>query len=702
MSRTSATSRSATSSTSTFSPGVCASVSCTTAIAPTRRTASSSASRASGLSMRRACSRSSAATVCRLFFTRWWISRIVASLLSSARSRRRISVASRTSTSEPTWRPPRCSGTPRSVTTAPEFSTSAPPGRAAGGHRPRAPRRPARGAGPAWPQVRAKSTPTRSVASPSRWYAERALGLANSTRSRRRRAGRGRRRRAAASPCAPAAARAGTCRRRPSPRARRRPRGRTPPAGRWRGRESAECRSITPSSRPDADDRDGLDRRGTGDPAVGHDDAPGDGPVEQRAATAGGVLADDVVEQHGRAGRGAHLVGGDEAAAVPGRQPQHEVGEREVGEQRPVGDEAAQVVEVGLGQVGALARDVVEPGHAPTLGVRRPTVADRGTGSTRGTACARGSWPGQEGAAMRARRVDSAAEFLAATEAWRAADPVRTQRPRLGGAPASRQGRRYERELVVRSPRTTAPVVGAALWTAPYRLLARPRCRRRGRRRAGRDAAALGDARPGCRAAVAPRGVAERAGWATVGRDMRERILVLGGFVPPVGVPPGRSRRARRSTTSTSARAWTRRSSPSTPARSCPTPARSLAAPGLARQPVLGGRRRAGLDGRARPAGRRRRRATVAASGRSTRRAEHRRRGYGAAVTAAVVERPAAARRRRHAVHRRGQPDEQRRLRARSGSAWSARSSTSTSRRGPEHVAGPLHRARYPRVGWRP
>ena len=53
-------------------------------------------------SIRRACSRSSAATVCRLFFTRWWISRIVASLVSSSRSRRRSSVTSRTSTSAPT------------------------------------------------------------------------------------------------------------------------------------------------------------------------------------------------------------------------------------------------------------------------------------------------------------------------------------------------------------------------------------------------------------------------------------------------------------------------------------------------------------------------------------------------------------------------------------------------------------------------
>ena len=54
--------------------------SCTSAIELTRRTLSPSARRASGIAVRRACRRSRAATVCRLFFTRWWISRIVASL----------------------------------------------------------------------------------------------------------------------------------------------------------------------------------------------------------------------------------------------------------------------------------------------------------------------------------------------------------------------------------------------------------------------------------------------------------------------------------------------------------------------------------------------------------------------------------------------------------------------------------------------
>ena len=75
------------------------------AIVPTRRTASSSAARASSSGSRRACSRSSAATVCRLFLTRWWISRIVASLVISSRSRRRSSLTSRSSTMAPMRRP---------------------------------------------------------------------------------------------------------------------------------------------------------------------------------------------------------------------------------------------------------------------------------------------------------------------------------------------------------------------------------------------------------------------------------------------------------------------------------------------------------------------------------------------------------------------------------------------------------------------
>ena len=61
---------SATRSNSTISSKACDSVSCTIAIEATRDIASFSATCASGDSIRRACIRSSAATVCRLFFTR--------------------------------------------------------------------------------------------------------------------------------------------------------------------------------------------------------------------------------------------------------------------------------------------------------------------------------------------------------------------------------------------------------------------------------------------------------------------------------------------------------------------------------------------------------------------------------------------------------------------------------------------------------
>ncbi len=100
------------------------SVSCTRAIDATRRTDSSSAALAAGMPTRRACRRSRAATVCRLFFTRWWISRMVASLVISARSRRRTSVMSRTSTSAPIGTPAGISGNARCSTVAPRASTS--------------------------------------------------------------------------------------------------------------------------------------------------------------------------------------------------------------------------------------------------------------------------------------------------------------------------------------------------------------------------------------------------------------------------------------------------------------------------------------------------------------------------------------------------------------------------------------------------
>ena len=68
--------------------------------------------------------RSSDATVCRLFFTRWWISRIVASLVMSSCSWCRNSVTSRTSTMAPTRSPRWRIGMVRSVTVTPRASMS--------------------------------------------------------------------------------------------------------------------------------------------------------------------------------------------------------------------------------------------------------------------------------------------------------------------------------------------------------------------------------------------------------------------------------------------------------------------------------------------------------------------------------------------------------------------------------------------------
>ncbi|VTR77981.1 hypothetical protein CHMI_02757 [Cellulomonas hominis] len=168
------------SSNTTVSSRVWDSVSCTRAIVATRRMASSRAARASGTFIRRACSRSSAATVCRLFFTRWWISRIVASLVMSSRSRRRSSDTSRQSRTAPMRSWSSVSGTARRDRATPCASMSVRHGA-----------RPMRTSGIDSSTVDFCSTrsattstsdrPTRSSIAPSRWKQDRAFGLAYRT-----------------------------------------------------------------------------------------------------------------------------------------------------------------------------------------------------------------------------------------------------------------------------------------------------------------------------------------------------------------------------------------------------------------------------------------------------------------------------------------------------------------------------------------
>lgn len=135
---------------------------------------------------------------------------------------------------------------------------------------------------------------------------------------------------------------------------------------------------------------------------------------------------------------------------------------------------------------------------------------------------------------MELRTSPDAGSFLAETSAYRAADPVRTN---VIGSVATgvAQGRRYDSEtwyLVEHD----GQVVGAAIWTEPYRLLVGPM------EALAADALAAGIAASGRRppGVVGPSEVAHRvaasAGWVTAPR-MRERLLVLGEFVPAAGVP---------------------------------------------------------------------------------------------------------------------------------------------------------------------
>jgi len=78
-----------------------------------RRTLSATAALASAEVSRRPCRRSSEEMVCRLFFTRWWISRMVASFDSSILSRLRTSLTSRSNSNPPVTSPAASTGMQR-------------------------------------------------------------------------------------------------------------------------------------------------------------------------------------------------------------------------------------------------------------------------------------------------------------------------------------------------------------------------------------------------------------------------------------------------------------------------------------------------------------------------------------------------------------------------------------------------------------
>ncbi len=136
---------------------------------------------------------------------------------------------------------------------------------------------------------------------------------------------------------------------------------------------------------------------------------------------------------------------------------------------------------------------------------------------------------------MRVSRPADASEFLERTAELRSADPVRTNvigSVALGVA----AGRRYDAEhwFVVEGDDGT--VVGAAVWTQPYRLLLPPMPDDAADALAA-HLASFTVRPPGL---IGPDDVAKRvaagAGW-TVREHMREKLLVLQEFVPSTGVP---------------------------------------------------------------------------------------------------------------------------------------------------------------------
>ena len=335
-------SRSAISSKSTCSSGDWLSVSCTIAIEPTRRTASSSAALASGASIRRAWSRSSAATVWRLFFTRWWISRMVASLVTSSRSRRRRSVTSRSRISAPIRSPsgrsgidahderprrrcrPRCRGVPGRSSTALSVSSSVrcrggtsarvndgqlEPGEVAAVPEPAVDRQRV-GAGVGNPPVGVDAQ--EPVADPRRVGVVAALAGVGEV-ARRRSSGSGRRR--SGGRTAPGGWGCG------------------PPAGWCCGRPRRSTRSARRTGI--ASTRTGTSSRHSGSPSRTSRPASYAASSSGRRP-AGTKVPSDVVDQRGRAGGRAHLPGRPEPPAVAVGQPQHQVGEGEVGDDLPV------------------------------------------------------------------------------------------------------------------------------------------------------------------------------------------------------------------------------------------------------------------------------------------------------------------------------------------------------------------------------
>ena len=99
----------------------------------------------------------------------------------------------------------------------------------------------------------------------------------------------------------------------------------------------------------------------------------GQRPVEQWSSTPCHKGADDVFDEKCATCVWALVGGGDESATVPGRQPKHQVGEGQVGDQPPLGHQSPESIQFGGRQVRVLARKPTDVHHEP-----EPTPAPPG------------------------------------------------------------------------------------------------------------------------------------------------------------------------------------------------------------------------------------------------------------------------------------------------------------------------------------
>lgn len=94
-----------------------------------------------------------------------------------------------------------------------------------------------------------------------------------------------------------------------------------------------------------------------------NDLATGVGTIEDQAPSLRDELTDHIIGYRRRPGGGASLRNCREATVVPGRHPQHQVGEGQVGHQCPVGHKRAQMIAVLGSQIAAISEQPPSVNH---------------------------------------------------------------------------------------------------------------------------------------------------------------------------------------------------------------------------------------------------------------------------------------------------------------------------------------------------